>query len=543
MTRFGIVAAGSNQSADAAARVLEDGGNAVDAMCAGVLATSSGDAAISSPLGGGVAIFRRADGFIETADFFCAAPGRSTASPGDESAASPRRVRIDFGVGGAYQDFLVGPATAAVPGFLRGVGAMLERWGTKSFAEVVQPAIEYADEGVALTEYHVACFGVLEPILALSPLGRRRFFRDDGGLLRPGDRFRQPELASGLRRIARDGLTRGLDDLDRTLLETFGPQTGGRITEKDLEAYAPEFAPPLDVEYGGARVFTMPAPSAGGRWVAATLRLFEAAGLRTARAGSAARYDGIARCLAAVSRSRRANPDLLDDPSISVVLERALSEFDDDRSREPGGAGEVASPGRPDLPPEPSGPGNTTHVSVVDRDGNVAGATVSHGEGSGEWVEEYGLHMNNVLGEEDLFPGGIGRVVPGTRLSTMMAPCVLIGPDGSATVFGTGGSSRIRSVLAQVVVSLVDDGLDLRDAVDAARLHVENDKLSIESFALPSAQASILRTLGRFAAIERFDAPSLFFGGVHAARVAPDGECSAAGDARRSGSVRRVEGA
>ena len=115
----------------------------------------------------------------------------------------------------------------------------------------------------------------------------------------------------------------------------------------------------------------------------------------------------------------------------------------------------------------------TTHISVIDADGNAAAASLSNGEGNGFIVGKFGFMLNNMLGEEDLAPEGLGGGARGSRLSSMMAPTIIAETNGSVTALGTGGSNRIRTAILQVAVNLLDRGMRLEDAVEAPRLHVE----------------------------------------------------------------------
>ena len=122
----------------------------------------------------------------------------------------------------------------------------------------------------------------------------------------------------------------------------------------------------------------------------------------------------------------------------------------------------------------------TTHVSVIDADGTAAAVSLSNGEGNGFIVGKFGFMLNNMLGEEDL-AGALGDWRPGTRLSSMMAPTIILQADGTVTALGTGGSNRIRTAILQVAVNLLDHGMGLDTAVEASRLHVERDgKTSFE---------------------------------------------------------------
>ncbi|MCA9540613.1 MAG: gamma-glutamyltransferase, partial [Myxococcales bacterium] len=179
-----------------------------------------------------------------------------------------------------------------------------------------------------------------------------------------------------------------------------------------------------------------------------------------------------------------------------------------------------------------NGPGSTTHISVIDAHGNATAVTFSHGESCGRLIRGAGIAMNNMMGEEDLHPGGFGLAPPGERLRTMMSPTLLLGPEGGITAFGTGGANRIRTALLQTITGLVDHRRSSEAAVAASRLHYEAGVLNAEIFDRAD-HGDALETLG--AKLVRFDHPAFFFGGVHLVRRDRHGVLSGVGDLRRGG--------
>jgi gamma-glutamyltranspeptidase/glutathione hydrolase len=177
-------------------------------------------------------------------------------------------------------------------------------------------------------------------------------------------------------------------------------------------------------------------------------------------------------------------------------------------------------------------------VSVIDAKGNAASVSLSNGEGNGYVVGNFGFMLNNMLGEEDLAAGGLHVWREDTRLSSMMAPTIILETDGTVTALGTGGSNRIRTAILQVAVNLLDHGMSLQDAVEAPRLHVERDGRTSFEPGLPEAAQAEFLALGETA--HAWPARNLFFGGVHAARRHPKGGMEAAGDPRRQGQTRVV---
>jgi gamma-glutamyltranspeptidase/glutathione hydrolase len=176
----------------------------------------------------------------------------------------------------------------------------------------------------------------------------------------------------------------------------------------------------------------------------------------------------------------------------------------------------------------PSDPG-TTHISVVDADGNACAFTSSNGCHSGVIVPGSGLHLNNMMGEEDLSAGR--GMPPGTRLTSMQAPTMVVGPDGIELVIGSSGSNRLRSAITQVAMNVIDHDMELQTAIDHPRVHVEGDRLDCEG-GIDPAELELLERWGEN--VNRFQSLNLYFGGANAVRIR-GGRTEAAGDPRRNG--------
>jgi gamma-glutamyltranspeptidase / glutathione hydrolase len=191
------------------------------------------------------------------------------------------------------------------------------------------------------------------------------------------------------------------------------------------------------------------------------------------------------------------------------------------------GSGEAAAGGGP--------LGSTTHITAVDAEGRCAAVTCSNGTGSGMLPPGTGVHVNNMLGEQDLNPLGFHALPPGGRMTSMMAPTSVLRQGELEAGLGSGGSNRIRSAILQVILRLVADGMPVQDAVDAGRLHYEDGVVQAEPGVDPDA-------LGRLeqagVPVARWRRRNLFFGGVHAVSRDPEsGELSGGGDPRRGGAV------
>jgi gamma-glutamyltranspeptidase/glutathione hydrolase len=264
--------------------------------------------------------------------------------------------------------------------------------------------------------------------------------------------------------------------------------------------------------HAGAKVALNPPPAASGALIAFGLAYLEA----LAASGRALDAFALRSAMQATNEARATHGEGLAEKLAGGVLARELRE----------------------AQAHPAAYRGTTHVSVIDAEGNAASVSLSNGEGNGYIVGNFGFMLNNMLGEEDLAADGLHAWRQGTRMSSMMAPTVILEPDGTVTALGTGGSNRIRTAILQVAVNLLDHGMSLDEAVEAPRLHVERDgTISFEPGLPEAAQAEFL-ALGEKA--HAWPERNLFFGGVHAARRNGKGDVEGAGDPRRRGQSRVV---
>ncbi len=486
MPRAAAVAAGNADTARAAVTVLREGGGAVDAALAAGFASAVAEPGLSSLGGGGFLLSASAGGPETLLDFFVDAPGRGRAAGQLQPSFLPVTVRF----AGADQVFHAGWGSVAVPGCLDGFVVAARTLARLPLARLVAPAVELARSGTVVDAAQAGLLRLLEEILTLTPEGRA-VFAPGGRLLRAGERMRNPELADLLVDVGR-GAVAGVAALAGRLQEA-AEGGGGLLTEDDLRSYAVGTREPLRSSYRGAEVVTNPPPSFGGGLVLAALdELAE----QPRQDGSPAAVRRLADALVRMSERHVAGPTAVR---------------------------------------------GTTHVSVVDGDGDLAALTLSNGSCSGVFVPGTGIQLNNVMGEADLHPQGFAATLPGVRIGSMMAPTVLTDGGGDArgtgsgagrrTALGSGGSERIRSALLCTLVALVDRAAPLREAVAAPRLHWDRAELQIE----PGLPAEVLRELREARPVSEWARPDLYFGGVHAVQRGDDGSVDALGDARRGG--------
>jgi len=513
----GAIAAGHVVSAEAGAAVLAAGGNACDALVAAGLASWVAEPTLTGPCGGGFLVYRdAASGRVAVLDFFAAAPGLDGRRPARPMDAWD----VEFGT--AVQRFWFGVGSCAVPGTAAGLGAAHRRWGAMPWAALVAPAIELAATGVVVSEQQAVVARILAGILT-STAGARDVFAPAGALVQAGDVQPQPALGRTLARLAEHGV----DDLYRGGLAAevagFFAEEGGTLGAADLAAYRVISRRPLVGRYRDVGLVTNPPPSSGGTLLGHALAVQDRLpppahplGLDAARTLAVVLREAERRRTPAFARALRRGGArrLLDDEHVSAAAASAARELT----------------GGPEPVVVGHAPHGTTHISVVDARGNAAAMTCSTGCGSGVFVGDTGLHMNNMLGEEDLTGGR--PLPPGARLTSMMTPALLTWPDGTEAVVGSSGSARIRSALQRVVTALVDHGCDPREAIDLPRVHPSAAGLDCEH-GFPDEVLEALAAVGE--PVVRWPDRNVYFGGTQVARRRRGGALEAAGDPRRGG--------
>ncbi|MGB6910351.1 MAG: gamma-glutamyltransferase [Methyloceanibacter sp.] len=497
----GVVAAGHELTARAAAEILQDGGNAFDACVAGLLMSFVAEPVFSSPGGGGFLMARRAGtSAISLFDFFAETPRKRR--PASEIDFVP--IEADFGP--AKQEFHIGIGSSAAPGVVPGLFVLHEELCRLPMQRLAEPAVKAARTGFQLSAFQAYLFSVIAPILNATP-EVAKIFAPEGQLLKPGEIFRNAPLAETIEWLAEDGARLFVDGDVGAAIVAQQQKGGGYLTHDDLAAYRVERRRPILWDHAGAIVALNPPPAASGALIAFGLGFLEA----LAAEGREPDALALKETMEATNAARAAHGDGLAAKLAGGSLARSMRA----------------------AARHPAAHRGTTHLSVIDAEGNAAAASLSNGEGNGAIVGNFGFMLNNMLGEEDLAPEGLGAWREGTRLSSMMAPTIILKPDGTVTALGSGGSNRIRTAILQVAVNLLDRGMGLEDAVEAPRLHVEKcGSLSFEPGFRDEVERAF-RAQGEGA--KAWPAANLFFGGVHAARRFADGGVEGFGDPRRSG--------
>jgi gamma-glutamyltranspeptidase/glutathione hydrolase len=297
---------------------------------------------------------------------------------------------------------------------------------------------------------------------------------------------------------------------------------GGSLTLDDLRSYRVVSRRPIRVAFGRHEFVSNPPPSSGGVLIGYGLLLLGRVGI----GGPAGSADAVA-TLAEVMReqTRIRGGSFTSDLYRGGLARRIYGEQSVEAAvgrieqRRRGLAELVGAPG-------------TTHISVVDADGNAASLTASNGSGSGVIVPGTGIHLNNMLGEYDLNPGGGRRAAVGRRLTSMMAPSLVLAGGQPRVVVGSAGSVRLRGAILQIVVNVTQHRMSVAEAIEHPRVHLEEPHVHCEGGSDPDELDRLER---RGYELVRWRRRNLYFGGAAAVELRDDGSLAASGDPRRGG--------
>ncbi len=496
MGRSGLVVSTHHAAARAGARILEQGGNAVDAAVATAFAVGVAQPFSAGIGGGAFALVRLETGEVQALDARETAPAAARPTMYTEPGV-PERASVH------------GALAVAVPAFVPGMLELLERHGTMPLAEVLAPAIELAEEGVEIGPYHARMAGYMKTRLTADrfPETWRIQFApfesaaSEGPLSMIGRRLVQKDLGQTLRLIAargesvlRDGpVARALVDVVR--------ERGGLLTLDDLRGYRPRWREPVLGSYRGLRVASFPPPSSGGAVLLQALNVlegFELSGLHP-RGSAAIHLVTEAMKLAFADRAAyMGDTDFVDVP-LARLISKEYAAIQRGRI-DPETATRIERPGRI---PEDAG---TTHLSVTDASGRAVALTMTINTpfGSGITAPGTGVVLNNEMDDFAVAKNtpnsyglidtrGANLVAPGKRPLSSMTPTIVDRGGEVFMVTGSPGGPRIISTTLLSILDVVDWGLDPQAAVAAPRYHHQwdPDRLRVE----PEISDDVLRAL------------------------------------------------
>ncbi len=519
----GVIAAGDPQTVAAGIEILERGGNAIDAVVAAAFASFVSEMVLVNISGGGIATIHLADSRQNLVyDFFCDMPTGHY----DEDLVDFKRIVVDFGA--ITQPFYIGRGSSSVPGVVAGLCKLAADHGLLPLSTLLEPAIKLAQEGIVISDSLGYVSEILADIFMDTPKSAA-IYAPNGQIAKAGDALHNPQLAKTLQTLGVEGCDYYYRGKLAQKIVADQQAHGGLITQSDLLNYRLRRLAPITISYGDYTILLPPLSSIGGPLIAFTLKLLKSV-LPKDISYSDTKYTNI--LTETMRLTNVARKDLqLDEPGVRRFLgEGNISAYRQILLDVLAGA---APPSEAKFP---HGHSDTTHISVMDGEGNLAGVTTSAGEGAGFMVSDTGVAMNNMLGEVDLHPDGFHQSPPGARLQTMMSPTIVLKRGEPVLVLGSGGSTRLRSAIAQVLSGVLDFDLSLQEAINAPRIHFEEGTLQLEGGIAKDVIANLHRQGYQ---VNVWPGKNMYFGGVHAVgRVS--GHWAAVGDARRGGAAKTL---
>ena len=490
-----MVATAERQATQVGLSVLRSGGNAVDAAVAAGLALAVTEPNAGGLGGGGFMLLRLADGRTSFIDFREKAP-----------AAAHRDMYLDEH-GNPTDASWVGYRAAGVPGTARGYELALKRYGTRSWRSVVEPARRLADDGIPVT-WHLAQSLRGNSRLAKFPESRRVFLKR-GLHFDLGEVLKQPDLADTLRRIARRGADEFYAGATAHRIAVDMEANGGAITAADLAAYRPVEREPVAGTYRGFEVLSAPPPSSGGAGVIQILNILEAYDLSETGPGSAATIHLVAEAMRRFFADRAkffGDTDFVEIPLAGMLSKAYAAERRASiRAAAATPSGEVG-----DSAPSGYESAETMHFSVMDAAGNAVAVThtLNGGFGSGVTVPGTGVLLNNEMDDFTAKPGSPNAygllqsennaIEPGKRPLSAMSPTIVLEQGRPRVALGAQGGPTIITTVLQVIIDLLDFGMNVQQAVDFPRFHHQwmPDLLYLEPSGHSADTLEALRALG-----------------------------------------------
>ncbi len=467
-----MIASADSHATRAGLRILEQGGNAVDAACAVAMALGVTEG-YSSGIGGGCFIL------LHMAD------GREVAIDGREvaPAKSSRLMFVPKKSGDRTDLSLYSPLAAGVPGEVAAFDLAVRDYGTMPFAELLEPARALADTGFTVDDYYASVITAYAKELSADPGSRSVYFDAQGKPLAPGARLIQSDLATTFARMQADGARDFYAGETARRIADYMRGNGGIISPADLASYTPLALEPVRGNYRGYDVISMPPPSSGGIHLIQILNLLEDFPLNYLGAGSSESLHLLAECMNLAFADR---VEFLGDPAFTPVPTAALTHkaYADTLRKK-------ISRTRHLSEPEPGDPWeflshidhHTTHFGVVDEMGNAASgtATVNTPFATCITVPGTGILLNNEMDDFVTEPGKpnffglVGKAVkeiePGKKPLSSMSPTILLRDGRPYLLVGGAGGPRIITASVLAIVNAVDYGMNIQAAIDYPRLH------------------------------------------------------------------------
>jgi len=495
--QHGMVVSSQHYASEIGARILQEGGNAVDAAVAVGYALAVVNPCCGNIGGGGFMTIHLADGRNTFLNFREMAP-----------AAATERMYLDA-QGNPIKDLsLYGYLAAGVPGTVMGLDRALSEYGRLPRPKVMAPAIKLARDGFILNRADTDILDTKVDRLSKDPAAAKIFLRSDGKPFQPGDRLIQKDLAHTLELIAKQGPDSFYKGPIPTAVEQASKANGGILTAKDFASYTVTEGPPLTCSYRGYVLISSPPPSSGGTTICEIFNILEGYDLKTIGFRSAQSVHLMVEAMRHAFLDR--NTYLGDPAFVKNPLDRLLSKNYATAIRakiDP----EKATPSKAVQPGiEPHEKTETTHYSVVDAEGNAVSVTYTINDSFGSTVVApgTGFLLNNEMDDFTVKPGvpnlfGLvqgkaNAIAPGKRPLSSMSPTLVTKDGKTFLVVGSPGGSRIITITLETIMNILDYGMAPQEAVDAPRIHHQwlPDEVFYEPYGLSPDTMKILEGMG-----------------------------------------------
>ncbi len=491
----GMVVTAQHLASQVGVDVLKGGGNAVDAAVAVGYALAVVYPTAGNLGGGGFMTIRLKDGTTTFLDFRERAPLASTRTMYLDQNGNP--------VPGASTD---GYLAVGVPGSVAGMEAAREKYGTRTREDLLAPAIRLAGEGFVLEPGDIASFADGIDMLAIDP-SAAKFFLTDGKPLELGATLVQADLAKSLKAISENGADAFYKGGIADLIVKASAANGGILAKEDFEQYKVRELKPVQCSYRGYDIVSSPPPSSGGLVICEILNVLEGYPISYLGYGSAETVRLMVEAMrhAFVDRNTAlGDPDFVDNP-VEKLTSKAYAE--EIRARiDPYRAGVSEK-----LKPAGFGESNeTTHYSIIDKDGNAVAVTytLNGSFGIGKVADGTGILLNNEMDDFTMKPGvpnlyGLvqgeaNAIEPEKSPLSSMSPTIVSKDGKPFMVIGSPGGSRIITITLEAIMNVIDHGMDLQEAIDAPRIHHQwlPDKVYMEPYALSPDTQRLLAGMG-----------------------------------------------
>jgi gamma-glutamyltranspeptidase/glutathione hydrolase len=496
--RHGIVGSTERNASAAGVEILRAGGNAIDAAVAVGFALAVTHPEAGNLGGGGFMVIRLADGKATTIDYREVAPAKAT-----------RDMFLDEQGNAVAERSRLGPLAAGVPGSVAGLLYAHKQYGRLPLAKVIAPAIGLAREGFAVSWEMARSFETASPKLSKFPASVAAFFGSDGVPPAEGERLVQPDLAKTLTLIAKGGADAFYRGATADLIAREMDASGGLVTRSDLAAYAPKERAPVTGTFRDYQIVSMPPPSSGGVALIELLNILE--GFPLAIYGQNASRT-IHLMVEAERRVYADRSEWLGDPEFFPVPLPGLLSKAYATSLRNGISETRATPSSSIQAGQPREyeHSETTHYSVMDADGNAVSTTttLNGAYGNGQVVTGAGFLLNNEMDDFSAKPGSpnmfgllggdANAIAPGKRMLSSMTPTIVTKDGRTVLVLGSPGGGRIITTVLQVLLNVLEFGMDVQEAVDAPRFHHQwyPDSVMIETKGFPADVVTALTALG-----------------------------------------------